>query len=76
VTCRANGCKRKFRAAYKRTDGTVYVVRPSGLCPACWASKHLRERTPCRLCGGKRERFTGLCAACCFPAAADNGDVA
>lgn len=75
MTCRAPGCKRQFRAAWKAPDGTILVVRPSRLCPACWDAKYLRDRTPCKVCGGARERLTGMCAACCFAEAADNGDV-
>ena len=56
--------------------GVAVTYRPSGLCAICWAKKNLRPKPPCPLCGGKRERFTGMCAACCFPEAADNGDVA
>jgi hypothetical protein len=52
------------------------TYRPSGLCAICWMKRNLRPKPPCPLCGGKRERFTGMCAACCFPEAADNGDVA
>jgi hypothetical protein len=34
------------------------------------------HRTSCELCGNERLRATGPCASCCFPLAADNGDVA
>jgi hypothetical protein len=34
------------------------------------------HRVDCNLCGNRRLRASGPCASCCFPLAADNGDVA